>query len=187
MIGRLARRLLLEEISSVRLRIDFTRERLSSAHRDAYRRGFHDAKERFSGLPRQHPDPHRQVDLHGVAVDEGMATLLDALWKLDLDTQYSCQGHPERYIAHEPATHDWDAHIVFGDTDQATKFLNKTIDLLGYVPFREGSMSLQPMPPVKDEVTRASVGWPPALLEEITSAWVAFERTVPVLSNDALA
>lgn len=61
MIARLARRLLLEEIQFLRVRTSFVRERLKSAYRHEYHRGFRDARTRFSGLPQSHPDPHRQT------------------------------------------------------------------------------------------------------------------------------
>lgn len=162
----------------VTLRLAYSRERRSHLARQQYADGYRAALEDVGRRPTT-MERHPQVDLHGVDVDAGMTGLLEALWRLDVDTQFSCQGHPDRYIVEEPGTHDAAAHVVFADVAQAFKFVTKTVELLGYTPWHDGVIVLTVMAPIDSEATRARVAFPPALLEEVTSAWVTFERSLP--------
>jgi len=127
-----------------------------------------------AGLP-----DHPQIEVDGIEVDQLMAPLLQALWDLGLETQFSCQGEPEHYIAHEPLLNFNRAQIVFADFEQACKFVRKTMELLDSAAFSEGGIDITTMDPVDGTSFRASVWFPPQLLTEITRLWVEFETTVP--------
>jgi len=179
---------LAEEVALVKLRADFLRDRLSRLSREQFRRGWRAGyeigrKHERDGIrdvtERYRSDPHPQVDVEGIEVDEGMADLLLALWKLGLDTQFSCQGHLDKFVPYSSFGHDYAAQIVFSDIDQAVKFLKKSAELMGYQGLNEGNFVLHSMTPFEDGVPRAAVTFPPAILEDLTERWVAFELTVP--------
>jgi hypothetical protein len=127
-----------------------------------------------AGLP-----DHPQIEVDGIEVDQLMAPLLQALWDLGLETQFSCQGDPEHYTAHEPLLNFNRAQIVFADFEQACKFVRKTMELLDSAAFSEGGIDITTMDPVDGTSFRASVWFPPQLLAKITRLWVEFETTVP--------
>lgn len=151
-------------------RSEFSKERF----RAGYRAALADV-----GLLEEHLDLHPQVLLDGVEVDVEMASLLEVLWRLGLETQFSCQGDPERYIRHQATSSVHDAHIVFADLGVAIRFMRRTIDLLGYVPFKDGWMELTPMQAYGGEgPVRGRVGWPPVLHDEIRRLWIDHSRRV---------
>jgi hypothetical protein len=63
---------------------------------------------------------HRQVTAsNGVAVDEGIRDLLEALWSRGMDTEFSCQGD-----------HNEQAHICFARAADAWRFMEAPGDFL---------------------------------------------------------
>lgn len=72
---------------------------------------------------------HRQVALNYgdtlVAVDEGMSQLLPRLWDRQIDTVYSCQGHPAKKIP---------AYILFANSIDAERFCRSL--KIGYPVFK---------------------------------------------------
>ena len=185
--------LLREEIEVARTRAHFLRLRVSDFARDQFRKGYiagyqAGREDEGAGLPdaSEHgrAPEHPQVDAHGVQVDEGMRDLLVALWKLGLDTEYSCQGEPDKFTPNRWFSRDYASQIVFADLYQAYKFLEKTLELVGDVPvWDEGGISLHTMLPVDDASPRAEVTFSPKLLLKVTRLWVEFETTVPVASD----
>lgn len=176
------------EIALTKMRLRFARARLSTVARDQFRKGFNsgyakgyrDARE---GLPDASLPyafvPHQQVDAEGIEVDEGMRDLLVALWKLGLDTQFSCQGEPDLF--NPRASRDHAAQIVFASTTDAHRFVKKSAEMFGTELYDDGGLSLATMLPMDSEVPRAAVTFSPRLLSDLTDLWVAFEKTVPTV------
>ena len=180
--------LLKTELEVAKLRGQFLRERLSTLSRDQFRRGYvtgYEAGrlEERSGAPDAmtpyRSEPHPQVEVDGIEVDEGMRDLLVALWKLGLDTHYSCQGHADKFFPRGGYGRDYATQIVFGNVDHAVKFTKKTAELLGFDNYREGGVVLTTMAPTDGATPRAEVTFSPVLLPEVTDAWCVFEKTVP--------
>lgn len=67
------------------------------------------------------PD-HRQVDVDGVLVDEGLAPLLRHLWRCGFRTQFSCQCRV--------MTGAVDTYIIFWTLEDAFRFFERTVELL---------------------------------------------------------
>ena len=91
-------------------RVDFLRTRISTFARDQFREGFRAGykvgrrDERSGARDLTEPwrnEPHPQVEVAGIEVDEGMRDLLVSLWDLGLNTQYSCQGNTDKFGPHE--------------------------------------------------------------------------------------
>jgi len=176
------------EVAIAKMRADFLRNRMSRLSREQFRKGWrtgyaigrkHERDGVRDVIERYRHDPHPQVDVEGIEVDEGMADLLLAVWRLGLDTQYSCQGHLDKFIPYSPLGHDYASQIVFAHIDHAVKFLKKSAELMGYDRLNEGGLVLHTMSPLEDDVPRAEVTFPPAILEDLAERWVAFELTVP--------
>jgi|GEM_PF-4017611 hypothetical protein len=187
-LSRVIREWLAEEVQLVKLRADFLRDRISRSARDQFRRGWragyevgraHEREGLRYATERYRSDPHPQVEVEGIEVDEGMADLLLALWKLGLDTQYSCQGHVDKFAPYDTFGHSYASQIVFSSIDHAVKFLKKSTELMGYDGLHEGGFVLHSMSPFEDGIGRAAVTFPPAILETLTERWVALELTVP--------
>jgi hypothetical protein len=137
------------------------------------------AKIPYAGLPN-----HPQVLTRGIEVDEHMAPLLNALWDLGLDTQFSCQGDERYFIPHEALLQQSRSQIVFADFDDACKFARKTIELLESTLQFEGGIEITAMAPIDGGPNRAAVWFPPQLLKRITKVWVDFEKTVSGAQNE---
>ena len=120
---------------------------------------------------------HAQVELDGIEVDEGMAPLLGALWSLGLETQYSCQGHIDYYLARKGPLPYARSQIVFEDIDQGYRFVTKTLELLGHSAFRDGGIELDTMEPVDTQTFRVAVWFSPDLLTEISELWIGFAKS----------
>src|SRR4051812_25476266 len=72
---------------------------------------------------------HEQLTLpDGVAVDAGIANLLNALWELGLRTKYSCQGTPAGLCEEEQAGSG--AYILFPQATDAISFFRQTLDAI---------------------------------------------------------
>ncbi|MGW1740490.1 hypothetical protein ACWCPQ_16960 [Nocardia sp. NPDC001965] len=179
-----------DQAELARINVQLAKRRLSNVSRDQYRKGWEegyligreherDHLPNAVDRPRGMPD-HPQVEVDGIEVDEGMRDLLVALWKLELDTQFSCQGEPDSFTPNQPYSGNKAAHIVFGDISHAYKFLTKTLELLEMPPHYEGGLGLHTMTRLWPETSdRASVEFSPELLPQITQAWIEFEKTVP--------
>lgn len=169
-----------------KLRIQYARRRMSRASRDHYKRGVIEGysegrRDELNGGPYRYEkyrhSSHPQVEVYGIEVDREMADLLVALWKLGLDTQFSCQGDPDQFIWHHGGDHA--SQIVFGDLQHAAKFLTKCTLLLPGYHYEDGGFWLNPMFPTDGETWRAQVTFPPAILPKVTKAWVDFEPSIP--------
>ncbi|MGC3994718.1 MAG: hypothetical protein QM779_11500 [Propionicimonas sp.] len=112
-----------------------------------------------------------------------MRDLLVSLWAFGIDTQYSCQGDPDRFTPNQAYSHDYASQIVFADVDQAYMFVRKTVDLLGHAAQMEGGLVLNTMDGFDEAsrrvTTRASVTFPPQLLDEITALWAKSAEAPP--------
>lgn len=154
-------------------RLRLTQEQRMGAGHQRFQDGYRAAMEALGRRPTTSWLPHPQTELQGIEVDERMAPLLEALWRFDFVTQFSCQGDPEHYIADEVGTHEALAYIAFAEYEQSSQFVTQTVDLLGYVPWQEGRLVCGPMVPRRDTAIRGSAQFPPTLLEDITQAWVS--------------
>ncbi|WP_156401750.1 hypothetical protein [Agromyces sp. Soil535] len=168
-----------------RVKLDIARWKRSRAARDAFQRGWRggyglgrsDERDR---IPDRQPhvgfDGHPQVELYGIEVDEGLAPLLDVLWRLGLDTQYSCQGHPDHYLPNHPSSWEAATQIFFTDVDQALKFVKKSMELLGpHAAYHEGGFRISVASGIDSPVLRGDVRFSPTLIEPLLSSWTTFE------------
>lgn len=185
-----------DQAELARVNVELAKLRLSDVPRDQYRKGWEDGylsgrEHERDHLPNAVDRPrgmadHPQVEVDGIEVDEGMRDLLVVLWKLGLETQFSCQGEPDSFTPNQPYSGNCAAHIVFADIADAYKFLTRTLELLDTPLHHEGGLSLHTMTRMyPDTRERASVDFSPALLPRITQAWVEFETTVPPAVEDA--
>lgn len=192
-LGSVMRELLAESIGPWRIKRELLRLQRSQFARDqfmqGYRTGYHKgrADEKLGAFNILEPDrdpPHRQVDLRGIEVDEGMRELLAALWNLGLWTQFSCQGDPEKFAPHQSYSRDYAAQIVFDTFEEAVKFTRKTAAMLGPKNFTEGGVVLATMAPIDGKTPRAEVTFSPVLLSEITQLWAALDKTTPPATTE---
>lgn len=172
------------ELTRVRLelarlrRSQYARDLFAQGYRTGYQKGRVAEREGAFNIIGPDPDPpHTQVQVYGIEVDDGMRDLLVALWHLGLDTQFSCQGHPEKYSPHQSYSHDYAAQIVFGNIDDAVRFMKTTAELLGHKNYSEGGVVLKTMAPIDSETPRADVTFSPVLLGEVTEGWIALEKS----------
>lgn len=187
MLRAVLRELLADELALVRMRIDFMRARRSTLSRNQFRRGYvagyrigrEDQRMGRVDITRYASEHHRQVDARGIQVDERMPGLLIALWDLGLETQFSCQGDIGRFAPRQSYSGDYAAQIVFADIDDASRFVTKTIELLGHGAYIDGGFTIYSMEPWGDDTIRVEVRFSPEVLDEITALWVAFEAAVP--------
>jgi hypothetical protein len=180
-------RRIVEEIAwTVSLKLEVAKLRLSNFGRQYYQDGF-DAGYKTGrahaelGRPDIPPSAmagHPQVEVEGVEVDELMAPLLLAMWRLGLDTQFSCQGNPDRYFAHDQLFAQNRSQIVFPDFDQACKFAKKTMEMLDSSLFTEGGIEVASMLEMDETSFRAAVTFPPQMLGRVTEVWVDYEKSV---------
>lgn len=158
----------------------------SHAGRDQFRKGYYrgysaghndGATGRINYLKmRQGLAGHRQVEIYGVEVDEGIAPLLEVLWRLGLETQFSCQGDPDYFVPNHP--HAWGsaAQIIFETVPEAEKFVRKSIEILDSDGYHEGGWIIKIMSGIwGSEELRAEVIFSPTLLPELVRAWSRFE------------
>lgn len=118
---------------------------------------------------------HPQVTVFDIEIDEAYADLLPTLWKLGLDTQYSCQGHPAHFVPNHEGFWDAGAQILFTDAEQGLKFIRKSVELLGNDAYHEGGYKMHVCQGIDSPVPRGDVRFSPELIEPLTVAWVAFE------------
>lgn len=176
--------ILREWIELVRARRELVRLERSTFARYQFKQGFYTgyhkgrADERVGAINVLEPDPdppHRQVEVNGIEVDEGIKGLLVALWASGIETQFSCQGEPGKFAPNEEYSRMYAAQIVFAHLDGAVEFMTRTADILGQRNFTEGGLTLATMAPVDDEGPRAEVRFSPALLPELAARWSALE------------
>lgn len=159
-------------------RSQFARDQFKHGYLVGYHKGRSD--ERTGALNILEPDldpPHPQVEIEGIEVDVGMRDLLEALWKLRIWTQFSCQGDADKFAPHQPYSREYATQIVFSTFDEAVTFTRMCADMLGFKNHTEGGVVLRTMAPTEGETARAEVTFSPLLLPEITEQWVAFEKT----------
>jgi len=169
-----------------RVKLDLARWKRSSAVRDAFRRGWRGGyalgrKDERDGVTIRERKPgfagHPQVGIYGIDVDEGLAPLLSVLWRLGLETQYSCQGHPEEFVPHHPNSWAASAQIFFTDAEKGLKFIRKSMELLEpHARFHEGGFQMQVADGIDTHVPRGDVRFAPTLIAPLIDAWTEFER-----------
>lgn len=112
---------------------------------------------------------HRQVNVNGIDVDEGLATLLEYVWEAGIQTQFSCQGDPGL------------AMILFPTITDGLRFVQETFAVTGYYTCYTDRLTMHIAGPVEDSV-RLIVEWPPRL----TPAWEAAWNGTPLPLEDFL-
>lgn len=119
---------------------------------------------------------HKQVEVDGINVDEGLADLLMLLWQRDIATQFSCQGGGP-----DP---DIDAMIVFSSVEYAVAFMRGTFDVTGYWNCYTDRMTFTMANPhdLFGGPVRAIVRWP----HDFTQVWTAAWRGTPLDLDDVL-
>lgn len=108
---------------------------------------------------------HRQVTVRGISVDAAIAPLLTEVWDHGLGTQYSCQGNRIEHAVLPVSCYE--AYILFTHRAEAYAFQQATADLL--------ADDVQAMMRISVHLAtdnRASVTFPPALLDLITERWI---------------
>lgn len=174
------------ELASVKLSI--AKWKRSDMARDSFRRGWKGGyslgrRDERLGVP-ETPAPrglpnHPQVLVDGVEVDERLAPLLHAMWTLGLDTQFSCQGDPDRYVPNHPGSWDASAQIFFADIDQAIKFVKKSKEFLDHLAiFPEGGFRVDVADGIGSPTLRGDLRFSPGLIDPLTAAWESFAATV---------
>lgn len=129
---------------------------------------------------------HPQVTLHGKQVDEGLADLLNVLWRNGYQTRYSCQGGPGGRDSGENLDR---AYILFDGFNQALRFYSETVSMLvdavpsyfdltlterianGYNILSDTRLRLEAADPTGDGV-RGVVDFRPACRKHLTQLWV---------------
>ncbi|AID58898.1 hypothetical protein PBI_GAIA_79 [Mycobacterium phage Gaia] len=95
---------------------------------------------------------HRQVEVQGVLVDEGIAGLLRRLWARDMQTDASCQGGPGS------------AYLMFSFLEDAVDFLKGSIEALDFYGFDLAPFSSPDGP-------RGRVIFPPEAIGALEEVW----------------
>lgn len=108
---------------------------------------------------------HEQLTVRGVDVDTLIAPLLQAVWDYGFETQFSCQGNPLHHAIMPTATSE--AYILFTRRDDAYAFQCRTAEMLG--DDWQAIMRINVHLATDD---RASVTFPPHLLNVITDRWL---------------
>lgn len=136
-------------------------------------------------VPASHPSG---LTIH---VDEGLKELLEALWRRDFVTEWSCQGGlVQGTMSYQagiaPASIFWphgvttkavgafsDASIVFADYEAASRFVKETAKRSWTSEEALWDIALKPFPPTTEGalVWRAEVLWQHRLTERITEVW----------------
>lgn len=111
-----------------------------------------------------------------IPVDEKISELIEALWLIGFETQFSCEGDIDLFDESGTLENLNDAsHIVFPQVSQATKFMEYSYRFL--IQERQdlpwsNLMNLELMLPTKDiHNVRAIVRFNPAALPALTEYW----------------
>lgn len=116
---------------------------------------------------------HKQVNLAGIDVDEGLVNILENVWEAGISTQFSCQGDPGV------------AMILFPTVTDGLRFVEETLAVTGTYGCYTGRLSMRiagPMPRT-DGPSRFVVEWPP----EFTPVWEAAWNGEAIPLSDVLA
>lgn len=111
-----------------------------------------------------------------VPVDEKIAELIETLWLIGFETQFSCEGDTDLFDESGSLENHTDAaHIVFPEVSEAVKFMEYSYRFLIHahqnLPWAN-LMTLELMLPTKDiHNVRAIVRFNPAALEPLTEYW----------------
>lgn len=111
-----------------------------------------------------------------VPVDEKIAELIETLWLIGFETQFSCEGDIDLFDETGTLENLTDAaHIVFPQVSEAVKFMEYSYRFLIHsrqdLPWAH-LMNLELMLPTKDiHNVRAIVRFNPAALESLTEYW----------------
>lgn len=101
---------------------------------------------------------HKQINLKGVEVDEGLVDLLENVWEAGINTQFSCQGGTNP------------AMIVFPTVTDGLRFVEETLAVTGTYGCYTGRLMMQIVNPwPADGPSRFLVEWP----AEFTPVWEA--------------
>lgn len=111
-----------------------------------------------------------------VPVDEKISELIETLWLIGFETQFSCEGSIDLFDESGSLENLTDAaHIVFPQVSEAVKFMEYSYRFLIHshqdLPWAH-LMNLELMLPTKDiHNVRAIVRFNPAALEPLTEYW----------------
>lgn len=111
-----------------------------------------------------------------IPVDEKISELLEVLWLIGFETQFSCEGDIDLFDESGTLENLTDAaHIVFPQVEQAVKFMEYSYRFLIHsrqdLPW-SNLMNLELMLPTKDiHNVRAIVRFNPAALKSLTEYW----------------
>lgn len=122
-------------------------------------------------------EPHNTImTSKSVPVDSRIAPLIEALWKIGIETQFSCEGNLELFDESGTLENMTDAsHIVFPKMETAIIFMERSYQFLIHSrPDLQWSnlVNLEPMLPTKDiHNVRAIVRFNPAAMASLTAYW----------------
>ena len=103
---------------------------------------------------------HEYVMMNGIQIDKAVAPIIKELWSAGIETQFCCEEISSGV-----------AHIVFGHTDAALVFVNKTVEVINSVaPSMVFAVDIR-MCPMPGEVGRWSVEWNNGYTELIAEIW----------------
>lgn len=111
----------------------------------------------------------------GIPVDQGIAELVEMLWTIGFDTQFSCQGDTELFDPSGNLENNTDsAHIIFTNVEQGVKFAELSYGFLIYerpdLPWA-GLMTVEMALPLAVGGIRSVVRFNPAAIESLTTYW----------------
>lgn len=121
----------------------------------------------------------RMIPVHGqvttsrdILVDAGMAPLLESLWSLGLETQFSCECSVDHCASHD--TENGDVQVLFGSLDHATRFLGMLCLALELSDFPLHGARLTPLSPWRGPDVRGDVRFPCTALPAVTRYFAYF-------------
>lgn len=113
-----------------------------------------------------------------ITVDRGIADLIEALWTIGFETQFSCEGNADLFDPSGSLENHTDAaHIIFPDVEQGVKFAELSYRFLIHarpdLPWA-GLMTVEmglPLKTVEMGTIRSVVRFNPDALESLTKYW----------------
>jgi hypothetical protein len=129
--------------------------------------------------------PHRQIQSsRGVLIDEGIAELVEAVWRVGIDTSHSCQGgQAVNFEGDRWRDDDVRAYILFPTVDDALSFMRRSATQLGWTDHIVHELQMALAQPVSEldgrpvlslfdsDAIRATVRWPIGYTYALTDAW----------------
>lgn len=111
-----------------------------------------------------------------IPVDSRIAPLVETLWKIGIETQFSCEGNKELFDESGSLENMTDAsHIVFPNLETAIIFMERSYQFLIYSRpdlYWANLVHLEPMLPTKDiQNVRAIVRFNPKAMSSLTEYW----------------